>query len=380
MDNANHGAGTHSETAAPSNLHLWEFNWVRDAFWIVAALVLALFAWWLRAIIQPVLLALLFAYLANPAVEWFGKKWNWSRLLTVAILMVAVAGVFLAIGIAIVPVAVQQAAEFVQKLPDYVDAVAKKFGVSDEALLKNLRDQGAAMLQDPVSSASYLWDGVVTSFGVLSGFFGALTAIAVGVALFPVYFFYFAWKWPSIVIWAASFVPESRRDRVREIVGKMDRAVGGYFRTRLLIALIMGVLYSAGWGFAGVPYWLLVGMFGGLIGIVPYAAMFAWFAAMLLRYLELENGIEGTSDALAVLLWPSLVYAVVQAADDWLLTPLLQGRELEMNFVTIILAVLIGGAVAGLLGMLLAVPAAACVKVLWAETIRPRLISYAESH
>jgi predicted PurR-regulated permease PerM len=160
----------------------------------------------------------------------------------------------------------------------------------------------------------------------------------------------------------------------------MDKAVGGYFRTRFIIALVMGVLYSVGWGLAGVPYWLLIGMLGGLLGIIPYAAGFAWLAAMLLRFLELENGITGVNDALSVFLWPTLVYAIVQASDDWGLTPWLQGRQLEMNFVTIILAVLIGGAVAGLLGMLLAVPTAACVRIYWSEVMRPRLATYAESH
>jgi predicted PurR-regulated permease PerM len=100
---------------------------------------------------------------------------------------------------------------------------------------------------------------------------------------------------------------------------------------------------------------------------------------MALRFLELEYGITGVSDALAVFLWPSLVYGIVQASDDWLLTPWLQGRELEMDFVTIILAVLIGGAVAGLLGMLLAVPAAACVRIFWAEVLRPGLTTFAGS-
>ena len=61
----------------------------------------------------------------------------------------------------------------------------------------------------------------------------------------------------------------------------MDQAVGDYFRTRLIIALIMGVMYAVGWGLVGVPYWLLVGMLGGLLGIIPYAATFAWLAAML---------------------------------------------------------------------------------------------------
>jgi predicted PurR-regulated permease PerM len=160
----------------------------------------------------------------------------------------------------------------------------------------------------------------------------------------------------------------------------MDQAVGGYFRTRLTIALVMGVMYAIGWGIAGVPYWLLIGMLAGLLGIIPYATTFAWIIAMLMRFLELEAGITNSSDALTVFLWPTLVFAIVQACDDWFLTPWLQGSQLNMSFVTIILAVLVGGAIAGLLGMLLAVPAAACLRILWAEVVKPELIRFAESH
>jgi predicted PurR-regulated permease PerM len=121
-------------------------------------------------------------------------------------------------------------------------------------------------------------------------------------------------------------------------------------------------------------------MLAGLLGIIPYATSFAWIIAMLLRFLELDAGITDTSDALAVFLWPTLVFVIVQASDDWLLTPWLQGSQLEMSFITIILVVIVGGAVAGLLGMLLAVPAAACLRILWVEVMKPNLVRFAESH
>jgi predicted PurR-regulated permease PerM len=366
-----------NESASP---HLWEINWVRDAFYLALVLIGILLAWWLRAIVQPVLLGLLFAYLINPVIVWCQHRWNWSRSFSVITLFAAGSLVVVALGLAIVPVAVSQAGRLVSKLPDYMDTLARRVGIGDEALLEKLRERGAGFMQDPISSLSYLWDGVVTSVGVLSGVVGTTTSIAIGIGLFPVYLCFFSWRWPTIVAWPDPFIPASCRDRFREVAGKMDKAVGGYFRTRFIIALIMGVLYSVGWGLAGVPYWLLIGMLGGLLGIIPYAAGFAWLAAMLLRFLELENGITGVNDALSVFLWPTLVYAIVQASDDWGLTPWLQGRQLEMNFVTIILAVLIGGAVAGLLGMLLAVPTAACLRIYWSEVVRPKLATYAESH
>jgi predicted PurR-regulated permease PerM len=227
---------------------------------------------------------------------------------------------------------------------------------------------------------SYLWDCVVTTFGLMSGVVGTATSKAIGVVLFPVCLLYFSWKWPSIIAWPVVYIPASRRKQVNEIAQKMDEAVGGYFRTRLMIALIMGVLYAIGWGIAGVPYWLLVGMLAGLLGIIPYATSFAWILAMILRFLELDAGITDTSDALAVFLWPTLVFGIVQASDDWLLTPWLQGSQLEMSFITIILVVIVGGAVAGLLGMLLAVPVAACLRILWVEVMKPNLVRFAESH
>jgi predicted PurR-regulated permease PerM len=264
-------------------------------------------------------------------------------------------------------------------LPEYADALAKRRGVSDEVVVEKLKEKATEFVRDPARNLSRLWDGVVTTAGVVGKVVGTATSIAIGAVLFPVCLFFFSWKWPALVAWPVIFIPASRRERVGEVVGKMDQAVGGYFRTRVMIAFIMGVMYSVGWGVAGVPYWLLVGMLAGLLGIIPYAATFAWIAAMLLRFLELEAGIAGTADALAVFLWPTLVYAIVQASDDWLLTPWLQGSQLEMSFVTIILAVIIGGAVAGLLGMLFAVPAAACLRICWVDVVRPRLVRYAES-
>ena len=295
-------------------------------------------------------------------------------LFAITLCVVVSAGIFL------IPIALTQAEQLATKLPEYVDALAKRSGIKDEVVRETIRQKGESFMKDPVSSLSYLWDGVVTSVGLVRGFLGSATSMVMGITLFPIYLFVFSWKWPSIAAWPDQFIPMSRRARVDEVAGKMDQAVGDYFRTRMMIAFIMGVSYSVGWGIAGVPYWLLVGMLGGLLGIIPYAASIAWLAAMLLRYLELENGISGTADVLSVSVWPTLVFSAVQASDDWLLTPWLQGRQFDMSFVTIMLSVLVGGAVAGLLGMLLAVPFAACIRILWSDVVRPNLIEFSESH
>ena len=336
--------------------------------------------WWLRAIFQPLLLGLLFAYLLNPIVVWCQHTWQWRRLsVIVTLTSVALFGI-VAVMFTVVPLVVSQTVELARNLPDYADAVAQKFGISDEEVLQQVREKASVLMQDPVTNLSRVWDGFVTSFGVVTGVVGTITSLAVGIALFPIYVFFFSWKLPAILESMEELVPKHRRPRVHGVLSKMDAAVGGYFRTRLIIAFVMGVLYAGGWGLAGVPYWLLLGILGGLLGIIPYAATLAWLAAMLLQFLDLENGITGAGDMQTVFLWPTLVYGLVQASDDWFLTPWLQGQELNMSFVTIILAVLIGGAVAGLLGMLLAVPVAACISIFWTDVVRPQIVNYAQSH
>jgi predicted PurR-regulated permease PerM len=363
-----------------ANPHLWEIAWVRDTFRLALILLIVLLAWWLRAIIRPVLLALLLAYLFNPLIVWCERKWRWSRLLCVIALCVVVAAAVLGLAAAVLPLAVAQTQELIADLPKYADALGKRRGVSEETMLQELRNKAAEFARNPADNLAYVWDGLIATLGLMSGVVGTATSSAIGIVLFPVCLLYFSWKWPSIVAWPREFIPASRRRQVNDIAQQMDQAVGGYFRTRLTIALVMGVMYAIGWGIAGVPYWLLIGMLAGLLGIIPYATTFAWIIAMLMRFLELEAGITNSSDALTVFLWPTLVFAIVQACDDWFLTPWLQGSQLNMSFVTIILAVLVGGAIAGLLGMLLAVPAAACLRILWAEVVKPELIRFAESH
>jgi len=74
-----------------------------------------------------------------------------------------------------------------------------------------------------------------------------------------------------------------------------------------------------------------------------------------------------------VLVWPTLVFALVQALDGWLLTPLIAGKATNLDPVTIFVAVLAGGSVLGAYGMLLAIPVAACIKITIQEVILPNV-------
>lgn len=374
------GSAPDRPTQSSDNRHLWEMLWFQDLAWMFVTLILLVTMYLLREILQPVLLALFAAYLFNPCIVWGQRKWGRSRALIVNVASLTAAILLLVILIAVVPLIVDQASGLLRMLPVYAQAILDRSGVNSESILAALREKSAAFLRDPLENFGQLWDGFSTGVGFIGGAVGTAAAFTISLSLIPVYFYFFCLNWPSIVAWMVPFIPSSRRAGVTDVAGRMDRAVGGYFRTRLLIAFIMGVMYAVGWGIAGVPYWLILGLLGGVLGVIPYAAGLAWLAAILLRYLEFNGAMAGMHEIQSVFLWPTLVYMAVQASDDWLLTPMLQGRQLEMPMITIILAVLIGGAFFGLFGMLLAVPIAACLKIYWQEVLRPRLTAYAQTH
>jgi predicted PurR-regulated permease PerM len=160
----------------------------------------------------------------------------------------------------------------------------------------------------------------------------------------------------------------------------MDEAVGQFFRGRLVIAIIMGILLSLGWFLTGVPYWFFLGMLTGLFNIVPYLSIVSWPVAILLKYAEAVSAADHEISLISILLWPSAVYLAVQLLEGWLLTPWIQSGQTNLSPATIIIVVFVGAALAGILGMLLAIPVAACAKILFKNLLLPRVRQWAREH
>jgi predicted PurR-regulated permease PerM len=128
-----------------------------------------------------------------------------------------------------------------------------------------------------------------------------------------------------------------------------------------------------GWALTGVRYWFILGLITGVLTIIPYASLVGWPLAILLKYLDgFSSGADGF-DMMTVVVWPSVAYLVVQFIESWLLTPWVQSQSMEMSAVTVLIVVFIGGALGGFYGLLLAIPVAACLKILLQELLLPRL-------
>jgi predicted PurR-regulated permease PerM len=160
----------------------------------------------------------------------------------------------------------------------------------------------------------------------------------------------------------------------------MDDAIGQFFRGRLVVSIIMGILLSAGWFVAGVPYWFVLGMLTGILNIVPYLSAVTWPVAIIIKYVDALTGGGETMDFVSIAVWPSAVYAAVQLLENWVLTPLIQSGSTNLSAFTVIVVVFVGASVGGVMGMLFAIPFAACIKILLDEVALPRLRRWAAQH
>lgn len=420
------------DRSAAADLHLWQVQAVRDLL-LVAAVVGVFWAGYvLRAVTVPLLVALLLAYLAEPIIQRLCRGRNVSRVGAVSIVLVSGVGAVAVVLAILVPLLVantvrlvndfrggelRQRVETVEKwVPDTFreefeqiiellpagaaaaldvdpaivaeleeaaaddgDTVPAGAGplTRDEVVAivdRRLSEQAAAAEADGSRWLSIARGGAETIIKAV----GTLIGIGLLAFLIPFYFFFFSTWYPAVLRFGRSVLPEKNKARTLDLLARMDSVVAGFVRGRIVISVIMGVLLAIGWKICGVPYAVLLGLVIGVFCAVPYLGVIGIPVAVGLLFFE-ELG-QPAGDRMAwwaILLWPTLVFGAVQLIEGYVLTPLIAGKATNLDPVTILVAVLAGGSVLGVYGMLLAIPAAACGKILFTEVLLPKIRDWA---
>lgn len=354
--------------------HLWQITAVRDFFWIGLFIFILWAGYSLQGIFTPVLIGLFFAYLFSPLITYAEEHWRFPRPLTITLLLVFLIGLGAGLIGWLGPTIEKQIITFTQKTPIYLESFAQQYNIDLEDSSEQLQDIASTAKINTVSLIKAALAGTSQAFGLAGNVVTMTTYFLLSFVLIPVYFFFFAWNFPTMIHTLEEYIPSSRKNRIVAIVKRMDLAVGSFFRGRLVISLLMGVMLSIGWWIVEVPYWFLLGIGTGILSIIPYGATLGWPLAVLLKYLEVTTGSgESSFDWEAILVWPSVVYGVVQLLEGWVLTPWVQSQSTELSAVTILIVVFIGGAVGGLYGLILAIPLTVCIKIIFDEVLLERL-------
>ncbi len=202
--------------------------------------------------------------------------------------------------------------------------------------------------------------------GILSGVQGVFDVVS-WLVLVPMYTFYLLYEWSDLKRSVAAYLPGRYRKRILQVVGRIDRAVSSFFRGRLLIALIKGGLISIGLFVVGVKFAFVLGMMAGFLSVIPFVGVIiSAIPCMMFVVIDYNADLYRILGVLAV-------FSFAEAVEGFVLTPYILGKETGLHPVTLILAMLIAGKLLGMIGLLMAVPLASIVKILFEEFALPVL-------
>lgn len=369
--------------------------WVRAGA-ALAAVVLALFlVYLLSPVLVPLFFAFLVAYVLDPVVDWM-ETLKIPRHRAVALLAVIGIAILLAVPLLLVPSIIAQADGLVRATARGLDDAGGLYGWMVEQL--PLRELVVAMDWEPEDVADYdpmdvialhvaEWVrgpaveflrahaaqlatagqtagvGITSFFGAIGRFFLETLLFLGNLALFSFVAAYLLKDFDGIVAEARSLVPTPYRARVSEIFRKIDRQLRGFLRGQFIVALCLGTMYAIGLTIAGVPFAILIGAFGVLASFVPYFGIVLTVIPSVVLCLMQHQGLDWHLAVVAA------TFLLAQLLEGTVLTPKIVGDQVGLGPVWVILAVLVFGSFLGFLGLLLAVPIAAALKVLVVEAL-----------
>jgi len=338
---------------------------VRAARWAIVALVAAavVFAlvWVLKAALTPLAAAFVIAYLLDPLIDRFERR-HVRRSLAIFLLLGLLGGGLFAFVVVVLPALQRDLAALAERMPGYLQqlnqqvlpTVERALGIQLPHTLQDLIERvRAGDIPLPLDALRGL------AGQVLSTLTGTVSAV-VGLLVIPILAYYLLVEFDSITARMAGWIPPRQRPYVLQKIRMVDQLVSGFLRGQLLVAACLAVLYAAGFSVIGIDMAIGVGMVAGAMALVPYLGnVVAVGLASGLCILEFGFG----GHLVAVLAW----YATVQTLEGFVLTPRIVGQSVGLHPAAVIVALLIGGDLFGFLGLLIAVPAAAVVKVFAAE-------------
>ncbi len=290
---------------------------------------------------------------------------------------VALAALVVAVGSLLVPAVQEQAEEFGGRVPalydetvDWLRETGDRIGIDLGPVWTS--DTITEWFNDPTNQEAI--QSAIGNFGSGAGrLLVGVVEVAAVFLLAPVLAFYLLVDLPRTRRLALDLVPPRLRDEFSYVAGQVGAALSAFVRGQLLVALMVGTLSAIALRILDLPFWLIIGMAAGVLNLVPFVGPF--FGATLAVIVALVEG-EPTKAILAV-----VIFTGIQQIDNQIITPMIQRTRVRLSPVVIVLSLLVGGSLAGLLGVLIAVPTVTMLRIVVGHIWRTRVLgeSWAEA-
>jgi len=316
---------------------------------VLAALGALVALWFFRTALAPFFLAMVLAYLMEPAASRLAR-----RMPRGAAALLAILGFTLVVALflwALVPPVVAQAERLAASIPELREKAFVRWQPWFQAHPEVLARVRRAL--DSLDPLSFLQGLRLAGAGLLGWFLNLMTLVLV-----PLIVYYLLVEGPSLARGLDSLIPVRFKDKADALAGEINRRLGGYIRGQLAVALVMSFLQGLGLQLMGVPYAWVLGLLAGFANIVPYTP---YVTALPLALLFSALAGAGWGHLLLLV----LVFELVQKAEAFYLTPVWVGRASGLHPLEVLLAVFCFGYAFGIVGLIFAVPLMIVLKALF---------------
>lgn len=333
----------------PEEREPWRDNWPPPVYWIKVGLALigAVVLLFLLGILQGILLVILASFVLaigfQPAISWFEAR-GMKRGLGLGLVLMGFLVVFGGLAALALPLILSQAGEMLDQLPAFVERLQSGDGLV--ARLANMIDLDRITTEstsDPTAALEVV--------GNAAGFvFNFLTVLLVT----P----YFAMSMPQIKVWLVRLLRPQHREDFLRVLGESTDLMANFIVGNLIVSVVAGVVTWVGLTLIGVPYALALAAWVAITDLIPILG--ALLGAAGVAAVALVETPE-------LVIWALLLLLVYQQVENFLVAPRVMNRAVDLSPASVIIALMVGGALAGLVGALLALPLAALIKIVFQD-------------
>ncbi len=321
------------------------------AFRLVVLFLLLVGAIWLLEsiswVVALLLVSILIVYILSPLLHYLKARFNVSHGLATAITFLTFLLFCVFIISLLVPVIYFEASELADRFPHYLARFQDYISwLTQQVIIFEVEEELRSYLMG-------LSDNIYHGLEYLAE--ASLSLIIGAVDFFLILFlvFYLLYDFHLVREQLVDLVPVNKRPLVKELIAVVDLNVGTFIRGSLIRCFIVGVITGVILLIIGMPHALFLGLIAGIFNFILYIGPYiAAVPAVLLSFSPM------TPSPLLII----LVYIAIQVVDGMFLAPVVLGRFIKLRPITIIVAILAGGSLAGLLGMILAVPVAGIIR------------------
>jgi len=336
----------------------------RILLWLVVGLVVALMIWAAWNVLLPYVLGLILAYLLLPAVNWLDRHmprrlqtWNVSRALSIVLTYLVAIAILAGVVAFVVPIIVDQVRVLIDNWPQLTSSVAdlwpEGLGGYRQTIPEEWAQRIEGNLQDLVTDVIAAVQGaIVATVRTVTGTIG----FVIGLVVIPFWMFYILHDTNQVSQGVLNTLPEQLRPDVRAMTRLIDDVLSAYIRGQLLLVLFVGGMATIALLIIGVPFALILGLIAGMFEGLPYIGpILGAIPAVLVALL---------SDPISAV-WVAVAFFAIQQVENLILVPRIAGRSVKLHPAAVMVVLVIGNELAGLFGMLLAVPVAAMIRAVF---------------